>query len=273
MGPENAPLSAIKELEIYLFGITFPIAFILCILILVQRIRRRVWGGRFAAAPAAAAAAPKRQMDPHPSNDGGKERADGVGHDPSREGRQAPYSREVTAALPSACDILQPLSHFTALPSSGYLAAVLGRERRARAGATNTTTAQACLAEGEEVLGPSSSAADPPPHANPTPAPGGCGGGTRSIEHAWSDLTAAAPPTSSSRSGSSDESFAELEDPQSLVFSPTGWRQDDLPELALGVSQAGEPQPVQKRSHTVQQLYGVDSEGARMWRRAMLEYS
>ncbi|KAL5364054.1 hypothetical protein BJX96DRAFT_128565 [Aspergillus floccosus] len=264
MGPKDDPWSTVVDIEIYLFGITFPIACVLCIAILVQRIRRRARGGRFTPA------APKRQMDPNPPNYGGKERADlMVGRDPSRD-THPPSSRDGLPPLPSACDILQPLSHLTPLPSSGYLAAVLGRERRARATTTTTTAAAApaCLAATGDVLGP----VDPPPHANGVPGRGG--GGARSIEPAWSDQTLTlSGPASPQRSGLSDESCAELDDPQSIPFSPTGWRRDDLPELGVGVSGAGEPQPVQKRSQTVQHLYGVDEEGARAWRRLMMEYS
>ncbi|KAG2415231.1 hypothetical protein HFD88_006422 [Aspergillus terreus] len=269
MGPRNDPRSTVADLEIYLFGITFPIACVLCIAILVQRIRRRVRGGRFTPT-----AAPKRQMHPNPPNYGGKERADlaVVGRGPSTDAHPPSSPRDGLPSLPSACDILQPLSQLTPLPSSGYLAAVLGRERRARATTTTTTTAAAagaaaapaCLAATGDVLG----SVDPPPHANGVPGrgEGRGGGGARSIELAWSDRTLRP-------SGSSDESCAALDDPQSSAFSPTGWRPDDLPELAGGVSGAGEPQPVQKRSQTVQNLYGVDEEGARAWRRVMMEYS
>ncbi|KAF9884142.1 hypothetical protein FE257_002263 [Aspergillus nanangensis] len=145
-----------------------------------------------------------------------------------------------TSSLPSARDILQPLSHLTALPSSGYLAAVLGRERHARA--IPTPAAQASLAEN---------------------LPGGAHPMNRRSD------------TIERGGGTSDESRAEVEDPQWTAFTPTGWRGEEINnEEAFGVSGAGQIPPViQQRSQTVQYLHDVDEEGSRSWRRVVVEYS
>lgn len=67
--------------------------------------------------------------DQHPHQQQQQQQQQPMSNSPSRE-----FSHEAVAPLPSACDILQPLSHCTPLPSSGHLAAMLSQERRARGG-------------------------------------------------------------------------------------------------------------------------------------------
>src|SRR5699024_10428096 len=95
---------------------------LICLLIFVQRIRRRRgWFARFG-----------RQMDARkslPERPGGKETTGApVGQEPKSNRDVSP---SFVAPLPSASDVLQPLSHCTPLPSSGHLVAVLSQERQA----------------------------------------------------------------------------------------------------------------------------------------------
>ncbi len=102
-----------------LFGIIYPAIGIICVLVLVRRIRRQRRKNYVLVG---------RQMDTPSAKSGGEEpsSATSVGtsyrthtvHDP--------------APFPSACDILQPLSLSSPLPPSGYLASVLNEERRKR---------------------------------------------------------------------------------------------------------------------------------------------
>ncbi|KAE8147722.1 hypothetical protein BDV25DRAFT_159767 [Aspergillus avenaceus] len=234
MGHENDDL-AFQEIQHLSFWITFAVACILCILICVQRIRRRHLG-RYAP--------PERRMDPHlfpPEKGGGEPPAGGV------VGRGVPYSGDPfyyygAAQLPSACDILLPLSHSTHLPSSGYLATVLGRERDARSKQSFPPEVQVqppCVA-------PSDLGAN-----NSRPSTSGTNDGL-------GGSPAVAPESLGSRIGGADlrpESHTgdaqEISDPSTSDKAPT----------------------IQKRSHLVQQLIDVDDEGVRTYRRTTIEYN
>ncbi|KAA8651804.1 hypothetical protein EYZ11_006701 [Aspergillus tanneri] len=238
MGLENDDLAVSQNLQTLSFGITFPVTCILCILVLVQRIRRQPQG-RFAPS--------QRQMDPSPSSpdmSGGKEQ--------QPVGKEAPYFRDpsynATTKFPSACDILQPLSQLAPLPSSGYLAAVLGRERR----------------DGNKQSYPE----DQTPTAYLGSSATSSGGTSRP---ATSD-TNESSYRSGSISGGSDASRRGSEDPQQIALSPTGWRIEGDPEEFTGLSGSEGVQSVQKRSQTVQYLYDVDDERVRTWKRMMVEY-
>ncbi|KAE8355053.1 hypothetical protein BDV28DRAFT_129819 [Aspergillus coremiiformis] len=232
----NSPM---KEIQALSFWISFIVACILCILALVQRIRHRQLS-RYAP--------PERRMDPQPfsfspkEKRGGEQPADVVGH-----GR--PYYREDAtsygvAGLPSACDVLLPLSHSTQLPSSGYLAAVLGRERSIRA------TKSYQLAQPPCVVAPSK--------------PG----------RSWRDSQSSTAGTDAGLSGrfsppegsGSSVSSIEPADPSS------GSQVVDLQEFS-SMSASDGTQLVQKRNQVVQDFYDVDDGGVRMYRRTMVEYS
>ncbi|PLB43544.1 hypothetical protein P170DRAFT_513896 [Aspergillus steynii IBT 23096] len=236
MGHENEILAVSRDLQVFLFGITFPVACVACILVLVQRIRRRRQG-RFVL--------PEKQMDPQPplpDRSGGK----------APVGQGVPYpkgsSHDVTR-MPSACDILQPLSQLAPLPSSGYLAAMIGRERSGK-DKQSYPEDQSSQSSAAYMASFSASSSDSRPTTSHT--------------------------NDSYRSGSfsegSDASRRGSEDPQHIALSPTGWRTEETPEEFVGLSDLDRAQSVQKRSQVVQQLYDVDEEGVRTWRRLMVEY-
>lgn len=236
MGHENEELASPRDLQTFLFGITFPVACVFAILALVQRIRRRQQG-RYVL--------PEKQMDPQPplpDRSGGK----------APVGQGVPYPQSPTHdvnGLPSACDILQPLSQLAPLPSSGYLAAMLGREGsdKDKQSYPQDPSSQSSAAY---MVSPSASSGDSRPTTSYT--------------------------NDSHRSGSfsegSDASRRGSEDPQHIALSPTGWRTEGNPEDSGGLSDLNRAQPVQKRSQVIQQLYDVDGEGVRTWRRLMVEY-
>lgn len=236
MGHENEDLAIARDLQAFLFGITFPAACIIGILVLVRRLRRRR-PGRYIL--------PEKQMDPQPPL-------------PDRSGGKAPVGQGVsspkdpshdTTRLPSACDILQPLSQLAPLPSSGYLAAMLGRERGPK-DKQSFAQDQSFPSSAAYMASPSASFGDSRPTTSHT--------------------------SDSYRSGSlsegSDASRRGSEDPQHITLSPTGWRTEDNSEEIEGLAGLDRSQAVQKRSQVAQQLYDVDEEGVRTWRRLMVEY-
>lgn len=96
------------DLHALLFGIIYPAFSVICIVVLARTIRRRRQG-RYALS--------QKQMDSQTS----KLEKHGL------EEQTSDLSR-VALPLPSACDILQPLSHLTPLPPSGHLVSMLGCE-------------------------------------------------------------------------------------------------------------------------------------------------
>jgi hypothetical protein len=131
MNEDGKPLIP-QELPITSTQILCPILCLICLLLLVQRIKHRSWWPTLS----------RRQMDSQKSlperhdTGGNKEKTAGtaavgqqqqpISNSPSKD-----LSRDVRTQLPSACDILQPLSWCTPLPSSGHLAAMLSQERQA----------------------------------------------------------------------------------------------------------------------------------------------
>ncbi|KAF5863802.1 hypothetical protein ETB97_009265 [Aspergillus alliaceus] len=238
MGHENAN-GAVKDIQTLSFWISFVVACILCILAFVQRIRRRHLG-RYAP--------PERQMDPPPFSFSPEEKRGGEGP-AGLVGHGMPYYRadpssDGVAGLPSACDILLPLSHSTQLPSSGYLAAILGRERGARSTQSYQQAQPPCVVAPSEL--------------------GRCPGDSRPST-AGTDAGRNAgllPPEGSGSLGSCIETADRSTGSQAL----------DAQEFS-GMSAPDGTRSVQKRNQVVQHLYDADEGGVRTYRRTKVEYS
>ncbi|KAL4943568.1 hypothetical protein BDV06DRAFT_133927 [Aspergillus oleicola] len=214
-----------KESRDLLFGILYPVICIVCALVLVWRIRNRqrarytLLGG---------------QMDA-PSEESGGERPSGA----ISEGlSHLTNTTHTCAPLPSACDILQPLSHSSSLPSSGYLAAVLSERR------INDYQSE---------------------HKNEL--------ARQTTPRAPSGLSTAAWRTDLSPPFAIEGSPTQTDDP-SLATSPQISRNAEEDDWGMPSSpDSGKAQSVQKRSEQVQNLHDVDEQGVRTWRRWVIEYS
>jgi hypothetical protein len=216
-----------------LCGLVYAITCIVCILVLVQRIRSRQRRRRLLL---------EGQMDsPFEKVSGeGSSGATGAGLPPPTHGLD-----DVRASLPSACDILQPLSQSSSLPPSGYLAAVLDQERRNR-------LEQAYEEEKRNVR----------PSSSPLPSP--------------DDSSSLASPTDRSHGNppSGIESSPTQADNFSQATSPPIERGAEREDQAHPSSpELRETQSVQKRSQQIHVLHDVDDEGVRTWRRWVIEYS
>ncbi|KAL4869803.1 hypothetical protein BDV12DRAFT_72781 [Aspergillus spectabilis] len=214
-----------------LFGIIYPAICIICALVIAQRIRRGQQRKYMQL---------ERQMDT-PSEKGGGEESSGATNADISYPTHIIYDR---ASLPSAYEILQPLSHSSPLPPSGYLATVLRQERSQK-------IEQAKQQENRSIQ-PSSSS--------------GYGSGDSApvnlrTHHSQRDPSSGiqVPPTQSDDSS------------QAASFSSTRG-EGDSHGLASSPD-SGEIQPVQKRSQQVQFLRDVDEDGVRTWRRWVVEYS
>ncbi|KAE8380529.1 hypothetical protein BDV26DRAFT_131033 [Aspergillus bertholletiae] len=227
---------AVKDIRVFSFWISFAVVCILCVLLFVQRIRRRDLG-RYVL--------PERQMDPQPFSFGEKEKRGGdeelaglVGHGmPYSPGDPSTYG---VAGLPSACDILLPLSHSTHLPSSGYLAAVLGRERSVSTAQSYQQTQTPCVVAPSE-LSPSS--------GDSRPSTAGTDAGRSSR----------LSPTEGSGSLGSCIETADRPTLDTHEFSGMS-----APERAFSIL---------KRNQVVQHFYDVDEGGVRTYKRTMVQYN
>lgn len=138
---ENQPIT--REFPVTSAQVFYAALSLICLLLFVQRFRNRRNYGRPTNLGGRQITTTMDSRKLLAEKASGKETTGTVGADqhphqqqqqpmsnsPSRE-----FSHEAVAPLPSACDILQPLSHCTPLPSSGHLAAMLSQERRARGG-------------------------------------------------------------------------------------------------------------------------------------------
>ncbi|KAL2823063.1 hypothetical protein BJX63DRAFT_426884 [Aspergillus granulosus] len=215
-------------------GLVYAITCIVCILVLVQRIRRRQRRRRWLL---------EGQMDSSFEKSGGEESSGATSAGVASPTTHDPYY--VRASLPSACDILQPLSHSSPLPPSGYLAAVLGQERRNRIEHSS----------GQENLNIRLS-------GSPRPSS--------------DDDSSVASPTDRSRGNrpSGIESSPTLADHSSQATSPPIERGAEGDDQGIpGSPGSSEPGSIRKRSQQVQFLHDVDDEGVRIWRRLVIEYS
>ncbi|KAL4806699.1 hypothetical protein BDV18DRAFT_159868 [Aspergillus unguis] len=155
------------------------------------------------------------------------------------------YPLDITqgcAPLPSACDILQPLSHSSPLPPSGYLAAILGDGR-------NKRTSQAYQHK-HECIQPTSSFSSSPGNSAPVTLQVGC-----------------KPPSEGENSPTQSDDSSQATPPPTRRTSEVDDRESPS---SSGHSKA---RSVQKRSQEVQFLHDVDEDGIRTWRRWVVEYS
>ncbi|KAL4999115.1 hypothetical protein BDV10DRAFT_193786 [Aspergillus recurvatus] len=224
MRSENDHSKLFKDSGNLRFGIVYPLICIICALVLAQRIRRRQRTKYIL---------PRGQMDTPSEKHGGEQ-------SPGPSNLDLSYSTYVThhrMPLPSACDILQPLSHSTLLPSSGYLAAALREERRNRMEQAHQLeiecvqpTSSDCTTSGDFALVALRTDCNLPSGAGSSPTP--------------TDDSSQATSLPIRRSAD----VAVREYPSSL--------------------DSGETRSVQKRGEHVEFLRDVDEEGARTWRRS-----
>ncbi|PYH48411.1 uncharacterized protein BP01DRAFT_353560 [Aspergillus saccharolyticus JOP 1030-1] len=239
---ENVKTAIPKKIEIVSLGIIYSAACIACVLLLLQRIRRR----RLRYAQLA------RQMDPLSSS-----LEKGGGEGPASPGRQGyrvayqdltdPIGPNISSSFPSACDVLQPLSHFSELPSSGHLAAILTRERSSWTRPPYPLEEPALSVSGDadmKVTAISSTCQD------------GDFGSSISERVNGGSIDSSAPP----RTG----------------LSPVGWRttshSQEPPAPKVAESSSG-PHTARKSGHAVQYMREEDEEGVRSWKRVVVEYS
>ncbi|KAL2827628.1 hypothetical protein BDW59DRAFT_144091 [Aspergillus cavernicola] len=211
------------------FGIVYSAICITCICVFAWRIRRgqrrryMLLGG---------------QMDP-PSEKSGGEQSSGT------TSAEISYDR---APLPSACDILQPLSHSSPLPPSGYLAAVLGQERRNMMEQAYQQTYQQENRSIQSTSSPSSPDNSPSVASRTNRRHRSPPSGTESSPTQADNSSQATPPQTERGAGTDDQGHSSSPD-------------------------SGENQSIQKRNQRVEILHDVDEEGVRTWRRWVVEYS
>lgn len=225
----NDHLTIAEDSRGLLFGIIYPAIGITCVFVLVRRIRRQQrrkyvhLGG---------------QMDTPSGKSGGKEPSSATS-----VGTSCPnHTSHDPAPLPSACDILQPLSLLSPLPPSGYLAAVLNEERRKR-------VEQPYQVENERVQ----------PMSPPC---------TNSEDSASMVVRTDCDPPSRF-----DDSPTQTDDSSLATFVPARRSAEDDDQGSPSSPDSCEFQSVQKRSQHVEFLRDVDEEGVRTWRRWVIEYN
>ncbi|PYH98590.1 hypothetical protein BO71DRAFT_42032 [Aspergillus ellipticus CBS 707.79] len=247
-----------KDIQILSLGILYLAACIICLLVLVQRIRRRQYR-HYSYAPL------ERRMMDSPSSPSEKRIVGEIGSGGAGGGEEPTddaavgqgYGRGVAShsvgPFPSACDILQPLSHLSPLPSSGYLAAVLARERISWAKQSYPREDQLVPSS----LGEADSAASPgQDHRQPAP--------TTMMDNSVGDSS----PEGRSRGDIGRNA------PQVIgCTSPAGWHPGSPEQGVPSIANLIGAQPSQKCGYAVQSLHDVDEEGVRTWRRLMIEYS
>ncbi|RDW89852.1 uncharacterized protein DSM5745_01627 [Aspergillus mulundensis] len=229
MRSENDHSNIFKDSGDLRFGIFYPIICIICALVLVRRIRGRQRTKYML---------PRGQMGTPSEKHGGEQSPGPSIPDPF-------YSTHAThhrAPLPSACDILRPLSHFSPLPSSGYLAAALNKERRSRM-------------EQDSQL------------------ENGCLQPTNSDCTTTEDSALVAERTDPNPSSGTEGSPTETDDSSQATSLSTRQSADVADREHSSSLDPGEARSVQRRSEHVEFLRDVDEEGARTWRRWVVEYS
>ncbi|PWY77497.1 hypothetical protein BO70DRAFT_363435 [Aspergillus heteromorphus CBS 117.55] len=250
-----------KDIQNLSLGILYVVACVLCLLALVQRIRRRPYR-HFSYAPL------ERQMMDPPSSPSEKRPVGGIGGGGGGSGGEEPADAAVgqgygygygvashgVGPFPSACDILQPLSHLSPLPSSGYLAAVLARER-------SSWAKQSYPREDHFApswLGEADSAASPGQDRRPAPT-------SVTDNNSVGDSSPGGRNRSDNHGGNAP--------PQTGRTSPAGWRPECPGQGVPSIANLIGAQPSQKCGYAVQSLHDVDEEGVRTWRRLMIEYN
>ncbi|KAL4900932.1 hypothetical protein BDW74DRAFT_88870 [Aspergillus multicolor] len=229
MRSENDHSSLHRDSGNLRFGIFYPIICIICALVLARRIRRRQRTKYML---------PRRQMDT-PSEKHGGEQSPGPSIPDPFYSTHATHNR---APLPSACDILRPLSHVSSLPPSGYLAAALSKERK-------------CGVEQDSQFENG--------YSQPT-----------SSDCTTSDDSAlVAERTDLNPSSGTESSSTATYDSSRATSHPTRQGADVADREHPSPLDPGEARSIQRRSEHVEFLCDVDEEGARTWRRWVIEYS
>lgn len=259
MGREHGDCVPSSTIQSFTHGVLYPALCVIGIVLLARRIRhhrQRKYQ------------LPERRQDSIRSTS----LAEKSGGDMSAgQGAAAPYIRDpshdvvtttaaATSSFPSACDILQPLSQLTPLPSSGHLAAILGRAKQPTH----------------------------PANKKPTGGPGGDPGASAGPSSDYSRPSTSETQASDLSGGGSDQSsYSGTRDSlPPMAPTPTEWRPVESPagyyssshdDHFDGSELSGEPvgprPPVQKSGQVAQLLHDADEEGVRTWRRLMVEYS
>lgn len=233
----------------------YSTACIICALVIFRHIKRQHRRTHSHAIPPE-----RRKMRSSPDTSGGGEQREKSSHpvsvrtpnhsmeDPSLATTGPTSPASTIPPFPSACDILQPLSQLTSLPTSGHVAAAVARGLKLDWPFANTLLDQAPGAPGWSLvpgrdLRPDGSRSSPRPAAeDPFGGPGGYSGS----DPARSLALACAGPALPVCGHSLSRPVSEAEE---------GWG------------------GVQKRSETVQVLHDGDAQGPRSWRRLIVEYS
>lgn len=265
MSSEEAKKLFIQELPVSSSQILYPALSLICLLLLVQRMKNR--RGRFALV--LRRRMPMNSEKTLPGRPGGKDKEESqtagaaVGHQQQSMSNPRDLSHHVAAPLPSACGILQPLSQRTQLPPSGHLASVLSRER--------------CGEHPSLSLASSESPMESTPRSISTHTVSGgqvnVGGSHRSLYQSEGEEANNSPnhegfsPSTSGAPVMSMQANSSL--PPSTGSSTASHRRSFTPD-ASGSNNAVQ---AQKRSETVQHLQDVDEHGVRTWKRLVVEYN
>ncbi|GFF30208.1 hypothetical protein IFM46972_02855 [Aspergillus udagawae] len=246
MSPEDHYCAIPKVLRAHSLGTIYPALLVICIVGLVRLIRRR---------PQGQYALPMSEMD---SQSPRQKKYDC--EQQTKERQQSTVSSEAlshrTYALPSACDILQPLSHLAPLPSSGYLASILLCQS-SRSKLASEEDGQ--LQQSSALAGSESTAVS---------------------EGNVSNRDECRPATSDKNAGlvgsfASASSKIEIEDQRRDEAStvPAAWSVETDRQEVYELPGSEELHPTQRRNQTVQFPQVVDAEGTRSWKRVIVEYS
>ncbi|KAK9556470.1 hypothetical protein V6Z96_003009 [Aspergillus fumigatus] len=245
MSPGDPCWAIPKVLQAHSIGIIYPALLMTCIVGLARLIRRRRQGQ---------CGLPMSKMDTHFTRQEKYDR-----EQQTKELQQSTLSSDAPShrsfPLPSACDILQPLSQLAPLPSSGYLASILGcQPSRGKLASEEDGQLQqpSALAESEFRVVSERNVSDRDEHC----------------------------PATSDRNAGMVDSFAsacprkESEDQhRNDVSVPAAWSVETHRQEVYELPGSKELHPPQRRNQTVHFPQVVDAEGTRSWRRVMVEYS
>ncbi|PKY08871.1 hypothetical protein P168DRAFT_278420 [Aspergillus campestris IBT 28561] len=258
MGREHGDCVPSPTIQSFTHGVLYPALCVIGIVLLARRIRHH--RQRKYQLPEKRRQDSLRSSSPPEKSGGDMSASQGAAapciKDPSHD---VMTTTAATSSFPSACDILQPLSQLTPLPSSGHLAAILGRAKQP----THPANEKPAGSPGGDPV----ASAGPSDHSRPSTS-----------ETQASDL---------SGGGSDQSSYSGPRDSlPPMAPTPTEWRpvgslagysspshDDHFDESELSGEPAGPRPPVQKSRQVVQLLHDADEEGVRTWRRLMVEYS
>lgn len=123
--------SVTRELPVSSAQVLYVALSLICLLLLVQSLRRQINTAGQRANPSGKQTMGSRERPVEKPNGDETAGTEGADQHTQQEGQHQLMSSRGVAPLPSARDILQPLSHCTPLPSSGHLAEILSQERHA----------------------------------------------------------------------------------------------------------------------------------------------